>query len=116
MRRVRRLWIGAAMGAGMLVTMSPALAQTYTGVQPPGLGAVLPTGVQAGLGVAATGPVGQVLASQVSAPAPAVSTAPAQGSRLAVTGSDVRSMALVAVPMIAAGVVITRRARPKQAR
>ena len=95
---------GSVFLAAALMSAAPASAQTqtYTGVTPPRLSsAPAPVVVEQGVAVPSL--------RVASAPATRVASAPV--SRLALTGTDVVSLALIGGSFIALGLVITRRGR-----
>ena len=104
----------AACAALLTATAAPALAQVeglYTGAAPPVVGGVLAASGQRA--VAPTGAVqGQVLSLQVSGGGVAA-TQQARVEGLAFTGADIATLVLIGMSAVAAGVVLTRRARPR---
>lgn len=109
MSKLRTVLFCAVVGVGMGLFAVPALAQTYTGVQPPTVGAGL---ANSGQGVA-TGPAVVLPAQVSSAPAP-TGAVQAPVSRLALTGADILRLVLFAIPLILVGAVFTRQARPSR--
>jgi len=106
----RRLVAGAILAFGLVMSVSPAVGQTYTGVAPPSAGQILGPSVT-GATTGGAAPAGQVLPSQVSAPQAVSGVASAQSSRLALTGADVVSLVMLAIPLIAVGTFMIRRGR-----
>lgn len=112
------------MGAAILAA-APASAQTsaaYNAAEtaPPAIAASGPVGGVLGSGgqrVATLAPAvgGEVLSLQVSQAAPVATGRQASASGIAFTGADVVTLLLIAVPLIALGLTLTRQGRPRQA-
>jgi hypothetical protein len=118
MSTIRRCLSAGLLCLGVaLLAAAPASAQTYTGVTPPALGAVLSSsgGTTAGQVGQVLSSQGQVLSSQVSQAPLAVGATQARSSGLAFTGADIATLVVMAGSLILGGAVLTRRARPRTA-
>lgn len=133
MRAIRRFLILSGLCMGLVTSVaSPGWAQVervYVGVSPPAAGAVLGASNQSSPGAAGTNqgsagfagstrspavasPGTQALPFQVSSgPVAAATQAPVRG--LALTGTDVASLVLIALLALAVGIVLTRGARSR---
>jgi len=117
MRSIRRLLACVALGSGLLLSTTPASAQTYTGVRPPALGAVANSDGQRPAttpGAVSANSGQRAVAAQVGTASTPVTGAQAPVSRLALTGTDIMSLVLLALPLIVVGAVLARRARPQR--
>lgn len=116
MKMIRRATAAAFLTVALTLVLAPAAsAQTYTGVNPPSVGAVLGDPGGDGQVLSSAGersPAGQVLASRVNSAA-AAGAVQAQVGGLAFTGADVITLALLAGSLILVGVIIVRGARAR---
>ena len=104
--KAARRWAvgGSAVVAAAVLIAAPASAQTYTGVTPPTL-----TGGNSQVVGERPGPARTVrIASE-----PASRAASAPVNRFAVTGTDVAGLVVLGGSLVAVGLVMTRRSRPR---
>ena len=120
----RSVIAGLLCVAAAIFAAVPASAQTNTynaaETPPPAISTSGPVGeVLSTTGQRVVTPLpavtGQVLSLQVTQPAPVITGGQASVSGLAFTGADIITLLLLALPLIAVGLVLTRQGRPRQA-